>query len=338
MQTCPRTARRSRSTCARASIWSDGVPFTSADAEWTFNAVLDNKTNQLHTTISAVKSVSAPDADTLVLHLTTRDSEFLEKLALPMLPKHVWSKIPIAKLDKVSGPIPTVTTAPWMLTEWHKNATTIMVRNPKYDLSRNGGKEPAVKRILMTTYQNPDSVYRDVAQGNLDVAFNGPVDWTARAKKDTSLSLVSAPRGGYWEIAFNSCPPDGIADLQRPCQGRQGEGRPGSRDPQGARLRHRPRAVRAGDLRRPGLDRVRADLAALQALLAGPLEGPEVRLQLRPREGEADPQGRGLGLLDDAVHEERREGRVRARHALRQQALPADGRARRRRRARRSAS
>ena len=84
-------------------VWSDGVPFTSADARWTFNAVLDNKTNQLHTTISAVKSVSAPDADTLVLHLTTRDSEFLEKLALPMLPKHVWSKIPIAKLDKVSG-------------------------------------------------------------------------------------------------------------------------------------------------------------------------------------------------------------------------------------------
>ncbi len=123
--------------------WSDGVPFTSADALWTFNATLQNKTNQLHTTISAVKSAEAPDAKTLVLHLTTRDSEFLEKLALPILPKHVWSKIPIAKLDKVSGPIPTVTTAPYMLTQWHKNGTTILERNPKYDLARNGGKEPA---------------------------------------------------------------------------------------------------------------------------------------------------------------------------------------------------
>jgi peptide/nickel transport system substrate-binding protein len=199
--------------------WSDGVPFTSADALWTFNAVLDNKTNQLHTTISAVKSASAPDAYTLVLHLTTRDSEFLQKLALPILPKHVWSKIPIAKLDKVSGPIPTVTTAPWMLTQWHKNATTIMVRNPKYDLFRNGGKEPAVKRILMTTYQNTDSVYRDVAQGNLDVAFNGPVDWAPRAKRAKNLRLVSAPRGGYWEIAFNSCPLKGSTICSGPAPG-----------------------------------------------------------------------------------------------------------------------
>jgi peptide/nickel transport system substrate-binding protein len=199
--------------------WSDGVPFTSADALWTFNAVLQNKTNQLHTTISAVKSASAPDARTLVLHLTTRDSEFLEKITIPMLPKHVWSKIPIAKLDKVSGPIPTVTTAPYMLTQWHKNGTTILTRNPKYDLARNGGKEPAVKRILLTTYQNTDAVYRDVAQGNLDVAFNGPVDWYPRAKKNSKLTLYSSPRGGYWEIAFNSCPVGGSPICSGPAKG-----------------------------------------------------------------------------------------------------------------------
>jgi peptide/nickel transport system substrate-binding protein len=199
--------------------WSDGVPFTSADALWSFNAVLQNKTNQLHTTISAVKSASAPDAKTLVLHLTTRDSEFLEKVTVPMLPKHIWSKIPIAKLDKVSGPIPTVTTAPYMLTQWHKNGTSILTRNPKYDLARNGGKEPAVKRILLTTYQNTDSVYRDVAQGNLDVAFNGPVDWVPRAKKNSKLTLYSSPRGGYWEIAFNSCPVGGSPICSGPAKG-----------------------------------------------------------------------------------------------------------------------
>ena len=199
--------------------WSDGTPFTSADAAFTFNAVLKNKTNQLHTTISSVTSVSAPDADTLVLHLAARDAEFLEKLALPMLPKHVWSKIPIAKIDKVPGPIPTVTTAPWMLTRWQKNGTTILERNPKYDLFRNGGREPDVKRILITTYQNTDSVYRDVAQGNLDVAFNGPVNWAPRARKNTGLRLYSAPRGGYWEIAFNSCPAKGTVICSGPAKG-----------------------------------------------------------------------------------------------------------------------
>ena len=168
--------------------WSDGVPFTSADAVWTFKAVMDNQTNQLHTTIQGVKSVSAPDANTFVLHLTTRDSEFLEKLAIPILPKHVWEKYPVAKLDKINGPIPTVTTAAYELTQWHKNGTTIMTLNPKYDLFRNGGKVPAVKRILYTTYQNTDSVYRDVAQGNLDVAFQGPPEWAPRAKANKNSS------------------------------------------------------------------------------------------------------------------------------------------------------
>ena len=199
--------------------WSDGKPFTSADPLWTFNAVLENKTNQLHTTISAVKSVSAPDARTFVLHLATRDSEFLEKLAVPILPAHIWSKIPIQKLDKVPGPIPTVTTAPYMLTRWQKNGTTILERNPKYDLFRNGGREPDVKRLLLTTYQNTDAVYRDVAQGNLDVAFNGPPEWAPRAKRNAKVELVSAPRGGYWEIAFNSCPVTGSPICSGPAKG-----------------------------------------------------------------------------------------------------------------------
>jgi peptide/nickel transport system substrate-binding protein len=199
--------------------WSDGVPFTSADCVYTFNAVLDNKTNQLHTTINGVTSVSAPDKDTFVLHLSTRDSEFLAKLALPILPKHVWDKIPTAKLDKVDGPIPVVTTAPFILTQWHKNATTILVQNPHYDTFRNGGKLPAVKRILITTYQNTDAAYRDVAQGNLDVAFNGPAQWATRVGSSSKLQLYSAPRGGYWEIAFNSCPPKGSPICSGPAKG-----------------------------------------------------------------------------------------------------------------------
>jgi peptide/nickel transport system substrate-binding protein len=188
--------------------WSDGKPFTSADALWTFTAVLKNKTNQLHSTIETVKSVSAPDVQTFVLHLSTRDSEFLAKLALPILPAHVWSKIPTNRLDKVDGPIPTVTTAAYQLSHWEKNGTTILTRNEKYDVARNGGKLPEVKRILITYYANPDSIYRDVDQGHLDYGFIGPAAWAARTKRDANrnVHLISSPRGGYWEIAFNSCP------------------------------------------------------------------------------------------------------------------------------------
>jgi peptide/nickel transport system substrate-binding protein len=201
--------------------WSDGQPFTSADAAWTFNAVLDNKTNQFHGTIEAVKSVEAPDKDTFILHLSTPDSEFLDKLAIPILPKHIWSKYKIAQLDKTDGPIPTVTTAPYILTKWGKLGTTILTRNEKYDTSRNGGKLPDVKRILITYYANPDSIYRDVAQGNLDYGYGGLATWARRAKADKNpkVHLISSPRGGYWEIAFNSCPKTGSPICSGPGKG-----------------------------------------------------------------------------------------------------------------------
>ena len=201
--------------------WSDGKPFTSADALWTFNAVLKNKTNQLHSTIEAVTSVSAPEPMTFVLPLATRDSEFLDKLAIPILPAHVWSTIPTAKLDKVDGPIPTVTTAPLMLTKWEKNGTTVLARNDRYDAFRNGGKPPAVKRVLITYYANPDGVYRDVTQGSLDLGYGGPVEWARRSRNDKNpkVELVSSPRGGYWEIAFNSCPLTGSPICTGPGKG-----------------------------------------------------------------------------------------------------------------------
>jgi peptide/nickel transport system substrate-binding protein len=201
--------------------WSDGKPFTSADALWTFNAILSNKTNQLHGTIEAVKSVSAPDATTFVLHMATRDSEFLEKLAIPILPAHIWSKYKTAQLDKTDGPVPTVTTAPYMVTHWEKQGTTILTRNDHYDTFRNGGKLPEVTRILVTYYANTDSIYRDVAQGHLDYGYGGLAAWARRASKDKNakVHLISSPRGGYWEIAFNSCPPTGSPICSGPGKG-----------------------------------------------------------------------------------------------------------------------
>ena len=191
--TCRPTARRSRSTSSRASTGRTGSRSRAPTRSGRSTPCCENKTNQFHGTIEAVKSVSAPDANTFVLHLSTRDSEFLDKLAIPILPKHIWSKYPIAQLDKIDGPIPTVTTAPYILTKWEKLGTTILTRNEKYDTFRNGGKLPEVKRILITYYANPDSIYRDVAQGQPRLRLRRP-------------AVVGAPREDRQE-------PQGAPDL-----------------------------------------------------------------------------------------------------------------------------
>ena len=150
-----------------------------------------------------------------------------------------------AKLDKIDGPVPTVTTAPYVLTKWEKLGTTILTRNDKYDTFRNGGKLPDVKRILITYYANPDSIYRDVTQGHLDYGYGGLADLGAarqdRQQPERPPDLLPARRllGDRVQLL----PEDRLADLQRPGQGRQDRRRAGSVDPQGDGLRDRPREV-----------------------------------------------------------------------------------------------
>ena len=184
---------------------------------WTFNAVLQNKTNQLHGDVEALKSVSAPDENTFVLHLATRDSEFLDKLAIPILPAHVWSKIPIAKLDKVDGPDADGHDGALRAHEVGEARHHDPERNEKYDTFRNDGKLPAAKRILITYYANPDSVYRDVNQGHLDYGYGGQPSWARRAKTDDNknVQLVSSPARRLLGDRVQLLPADRLADLQR---------------------------------------------------------------------------------------------------------------------------
>ena len=122
--------------------WSDGKLFTSADALWTFNALLKNKTNQLVGGVPALKSVSAPDANTFVMHLSTRDAEFLDKLAVPILPCAHLVEDPDQPDRQDQRADPDRHDGAVQLTTWEKNGTTILTRNPRYDLFRNGGKAP----------------------------------------------------------------------------------------------------------------------------------------------------------------------------------------------------
>ena len=50
--------------------------------------------------------------------------------------------------------------------------------------SATAARRPTVQRVLITYYANPDSIYRDVAQGNLDYGYSGTPTWARRAKKD----------------------------------------------------------------------------------------------------------------------------------------------------------
>ena len=105
--------------------WSDGTPATSEDARWTMQYVLDATNHkpdpitlglgylEPYQTSAGVTAVAAPDPTTLVVTSNLNNPLLLQSY-VPILPKHIWSKLdpktrrpPSRTRPRSSGPAPT---------------------------------------------------------------------------------------------------------------------------------------------------------------------------------------------------------------------------------------
>jgi peptide/nickel transport system substrate-binding protein len=190
--------------------WSDGKPFTSADVKWTYDAVRANKTNVMNAYLANVKSVVAPNSTTVVLHLSAPDVR-ISSIFVPIMPAHIFAKYPVKQLDKIAWPLPSVTTAPYQISSWDKDGTTVLTTNPRFR-----GPKPVVQRVLVTHYSNQDGVLRDLKLGDLDMIVDGDSRWAATLKGNASIQMWSSSAPGFQEVAFNSCPLTGAGDCNKP--------------------------------------------------------------------------------------------------------------------------
>jgi peptide/nickel transport system substrate-binding protein len=191
-------------------LWSDGTPFTSADVQWTYRAVLANQTNVLRGYLTNVGSVSAPGPLTVVLHLTSPDAR-ISSIFIPILPKHVFSRYPVDKLDKITWPLPAVTTAPYQMTSYHENGTTVLTANPLFR-----GAQPAVRRVLFVYYGDQQSELQDIKLGNLDLIPDGNARWNTQLGGEKQIQAWGGAQPGYDVLGFNACPKGGAGACSGP--------------------------------------------------------------------------------------------------------------------------
>lgn len=92
-----------------AKRWSDGVPVTAADVEFTFRSVLDSELAspyraQLQAVLAARETVTTGDfpfhtegTDTFVVVANdVSETAFLEAMMIPIVPEHIWGTIPLS--------------------------------------------------------------------------------------------------------------------------------------------------------------------------------------------------------------------------------------------------
>ncbi|CAM5393060.1 hypothetical protein GCM10010329_57630 [Streptomyces spiroverticillatus] len=147
--------------------FSDGQPFGAKDVVFTYETILDKKTNNAaKTELDAVKSVKAEGGDTVVFTLKYPYAPFAERTVLPIAPEHVAGKQDVNTGEFTTKPIGT---GPYLLTGWSKGEKLSFKANPDY-----WGGAPALKKFTMAIIKDDDVRWTRLRSGDLDGAILPP--------------------------------------------------------------------------------------------------------------------------------------------------------------------
>ncbi len=144
--------------------FSDGQPFTSADAAFTFNTIKSNAAAN-YSGLPTITSVAAPNASTLVLNFQAAQYANLFSILgnTFMVPKHTFSSLSNVATAAVANPVGT---GPYMLKTFTTQQVTF-VSNPKW-----WGGKPAINQVNIPYYSGNQAATTALAAGQLDWAGN----------------------------------------------------------------------------------------------------------------------------------------------------------------------
>lgn len=179
--------------------WSDGVPLTARDVAYTYNRILRQELSMYLSYFTGVTKIEAPDDATVVI-TSAKPNAVMTALYVPILPEHIWSKVPDAKVETFAN-VPMISSGPFQVTEVQNGKFVRMVRNPYY---RDGfGVEPAVDEVLFEMYQTQDSLVADYKTGSLDAAIELDPGFFRSLQSVPGSTSVAAPSIGFHELGFN---------------------------------------------------------------------------------------------------------------------------------------
>ncbi|HZL65355.1 MAG TPA: ABC transporter substrate-binding protein [Thermoleophilia bacterium] len=179
--------------------WQDGQPFTSADVAFTYNLIIKNNLTAFTSYTNNIVKV-VPQGDFAVQMICAKPKANMLRLWIPILPQHIWAKVPVASLTTsyINKP-PIIGTGPFQTTEVKKGEYVTLVKNPDYWVK---GK-PTIDELVMQIYQNADTMTQDLKTGALDYAMGIPTAQFAALKSQPGITANAADIKYFDEVCMN---------------------------------------------------------------------------------------------------------------------------------------
>ncbi|HZG02246.1 MAG TPA: ABC transporter substrate-binding protein [Streptomyces sp.] len=147
--------------------FSDGTPFDAEDVVFTYETILDEKTNNPSKgELDALDSVTARGEDTVVFKLKYPYAAFAERTVLPIVSKEALAGQDVNTARYNTEPIGT---GPYVLAGWSKGEKLTFEANPDY-----WGGAPEVEKLTMAVIKDDDVRATRLRSGDLDAAILPP--------------------------------------------------------------------------------------------------------------------------------------------------------------------
>jgi peptide/nickel transport system substrate-binding protein len=145
--------------------WQDGQDLTAADVVFTYNYIIDNELSAYSGKLAGVTKVKAVD-DYTVKIVTEQPKADMLRLWIPILPEHVWAKIPPEEAGTTyqNNP-PIVGSGPFQVVEFKRGKYVTLKANKDYFLGA-----PAVDEVVEIPYTNSSTMTADLIAGTIDAA------------------------------------------------------------------------------------------------------------------------------------------------------------------------
>lgn len=184
--------------------WHDGKPFTSADVKFSFEFILNKKSNSpRYANFELVDKIETPDAYTVVIKMKSVDSGLIPTLALNyIIPKHIWEKVDPAKAKESEfNKSKVIGNGPYKFVSWSKAERVVLVRNDNYY-----GEKAKIKNLIYTITPSQAVAMVKVETGEANMVTVPESDIT-RMQKVSSVNVTVYDRALFDAIIYNQKTP-----------------------------------------------------------------------------------------------------------------------------------
>jgi peptide/nickel transport system substrate-binding protein len=182
----------------------DGEPLTADDVAYTFNRVMDGQLEQTNygSYVQQIESVEATDDTTVVMTLKN-PTPLMERLAIPILPEHIWSEIDDEDVRQYTNepdadPPGGVGSGPFILTEAREGQFYRFEANPDY-----WAGAPNIAGVEYRLYRNADAMVQALKNGEIDFADDLDANIFAALEGTEDIEARSSVYYGFNYLTFN---------------------------------------------------------------------------------------------------------------------------------------